>query len=260
MKRIILISTFILVLLIAIGCAAAADVDGNDKNICHEELIVNAPFNDHGVAVGDDAGLLDDSGVIDNGTDVPVVPGGSDVVDNESAVPDYFDKVDNGSDVPVVPGGSDVVDNESVVPVVPGGCDVVDNKTAPDNGNSSNHSDDGFSKKDFNVSFDDDVKAGNSELYLRGINFKNPDFTITNLNLDDSGLSIEDITIFNSFLELQDFDVNVTNLQIVLPHVIFFNFCGGYSLRNMILNHMGGEDFNLGQSPIYNENLLFEGN
>lgn len=182
MRKIFLTAVSLLILIMCISCISAADVDGNDDGI-------NA-----GAVMGDSMGHGNKH----------IVNGDSVLSDGSSGDESKHPLSDDGTGIP----DCSCIDEDAVYDV----SVIVDDNPDPsrcgfvDSSNSK-------SCKAFNINFKD-VEIRNSDLHIKDVKLRNPDLDISDLNVDASGLMIGDINIFDSFLDLENFDINITDLNL----------------------------------------------
>ncbi len=269
MRKIFLTAVSLLILMTCIGCISAANVEGNDDGINAGAVLGDSIDHVNNHVVDGDHVLPDGSGrdeskhhLSDDGTGIP---DGSDVIDNNS-IPDGSDVIDNNSvpknkssnkgknpfgkeDGTIVPDCSGI-DADAVYDV----SVIVDDNPEPgrcgfaDSINSK-------SCKAFNINFED-VEIRNSDLHIKDVKLRNPDLDISDLNVDYSGLMIGDINIFDSLLDFENFDINITDLKFEYPQMVFFKLDAIQYISNMNPDYIECPNSTLGQGPMCDEDVF----
>lgn len=224
MRKIFLTAVSLLILIMCISCISAADVDGNDDGI-------NA-----GAVMGDSMGHGNKH----------IVNGDSVLYDGSSGDESKHPLSDDGTGIPDCSG----IDEDAVYDV----SVIVDDNPDPsrcwfvNSGNSK-------SCKAFNINFKD-VEIRNSDLHIKDVKLRNPDLDISDLNVDASGLMIGDINIFDSFLDLENFDINITDLKFEYPQMVFFKLDATQYISNMNPDYIECPNSTLGQGQMYEEDVF----
>ncbi len=117
-----------------------------------------------------------------------------------------------------------------------------------DSGNSK-------SCKAFNINFKG-VEIRNSDLHIKDVKLRNPDLDVSDLNVDYSGLMIGDINIFDSLLDLENFDINITDLKFEYPQMVFFKLDAIQYISNMNPDYIEYPNSTLGQGQMYEEDVF----
>lgn len=216
MKKILFISTFLLVILIAIGCASAADVEANDGMI-DDPAIANAMFHGHGVDIDGETVHPDDSGIVDNRT----VPNSSGIIDNNTA-PDAAD---------------------------------VDNKNVLDKGghrnNDSNSSSSKYSSMDL-----EDIINNDYDSHVEGIYVTNPDLDMCIVDSYGYGLIISYVNALDSYITMGNIYFKNIYFKLGSPFSLFFNFNGKKSVHDMIPDYIECPNCDADQIQVYSGNFL----
>ena len=257
MRKIFLTAVSLLILMTCIGCISAADVDGNDDGINAGAVMGDDMGHGNKHIVNGDSVLSDGSGSDESkhplSGDGTGIPDGSDVIDNNSVPKNKssnkgknpFGKED-GTIVPDFSGiDADAVYDVSVIVddnPEPGRCGFADSINSK-------------SCKAFNINFED-VEIRNSDLHIKDVKLRNPDLDISALNVDYSGLMIGDINIFDSLLDFENFDINITDLKFEYPQMAFFKLDAIQYISNMNPDYIEYPNSTLCQGPICDEDMF----
>ena len=269
MRKIFLTAVSLLILMTCIGCISAADVEGNDDGINAGAVMGDGMGHGNKHIVNGDSVLSDGSGSDESkhplSGDGTGIPDGSDVIDN-NPVPDGSDVIDNNSvpknkssnkdknpfgkeDGTIVPDCSGI-DADAVYDV----SVVVDDNPDP---SRCGFADSIKSKscKAFNINFED-VEIRNSDLHIKDVKLRNPDLDLSDLNIDGSGLMIGDINIFDSLLDFENFDINITDLKFEYPQMVFFKLDAIQYISNMNPDYIECPNSTLCQGPMCDEDMF----